>query len=198
MRVIPPYAERHTGTALICGPSPSLFDDFSRARAVYPDAALIAVNSAIRAVRAQHVISQHYERSDTWRALGRHDHPGHQFLIHSQIPRDGKMASYPHVDHFWECAWEASNSAIAACVIALEMGFSEIILCGVSLDGTPGYGVQAPNGNGFWEGDVGAHAGALVMAEFETRHFQTMRGRVFAMSGAPRKLFGLPPKVEDA
>jgi hypothetical protein len=195
MGALPPFAERKTGTALLCGPAPSLFADFGQARKLFPGAELMALSWTIRAVRAQHVFSHHHEVAHLFRGFGRLDWPGHQFLIHSGIPHRREFRRYPAVDHFWEVGMDSANSAPSACHVLLEMGFDRIVMCGIALDGTPGYAFETGHAV-FWQPEIAAHAGELVMADFARReNLDKFAGRVFAMSGAPRKLFGPPPEA---
>ncbi|MEJ0043237.1 MAG: hypothetical protein WDM81_13915 [Rhizomicrobium sp.] len=152
MAARPPYAVTHEGPVLICGPAPTLYRDFRAARALYPEAALFAVSWAIRAVRAAHVLSNHYEKAAELRALAAHDWPGHAFTLHSQPPmqRADIGKTFPAVDHFWEEAAACSNSAVAAARVALAMGYGPAIFCGVALDGTTGYAFDTGSAC-FWE-----------------------------------------------
>lgn len=193
MAAVPPYTAKHAGPVLVCGPAPSLFADFGRARKAYPDAELMALSWAIRAVRAAHCFSLHYEKAQVFRALGAADHPGHSFLIHSQPPRKESLNDFPHVDHFWPEAWDCQNTAVAAARVALSMGFFPVILCGVALDGSEGYAFDVPTPC-FWNKAQAAHAGELVRGEF-ARNRRAFAWRVFGMSGAPKDMFGLPPAI---
>lgn len=192
----PPYPTKHSGPVLICGPAPSLFDDFSRARAAYPGAELMAISWAIRAVRAPHCVSLHYDLAREFKALARSDHANFETVFHTQMPRHTGERPEAGVDHFWEVANQATNSAPAAMLIADAMGFDEIVFCGVALDGSEGYAIKTePLGLSIWSGDRGYRESAMARENLRWLAKQ-VKARVFGMSGTPRDLFGFPPMVE--
>jgi hypothetical protein len=189
----PPYPTKHSGPVLVCGPAPTLFDDFARARAVWRQAELMAISWAIRAVRAPHCVSLHYELAREFKALAKSDHAGFETIFHTQLAAHTDVRPSPGVDYFWEVANRATNSAPAAMLIADAMGFDEIVFCGVALDGSEGYAVktQPLAMTHVWTGDRGYRESAMARENLRWLAKQ-VRARVYGMSGAPRDLFGAP------
>lgn len=109
-----------------------LHDDLERAREIYPDSMVIAVNGASREVKAFALCSQHPERfvegGFEWI---RHQNRlfGSDFTVHStRFEPD-----MPWVGHWWKRAHGGGGSAWCARKIAAFMGFDPIILCGCPL-----------------------------------------------------------------
>ena len=128
----PPYLEKHSGPALVCGNAFNLHDDLERAREIFPDAAVIAVNGAAGAVKALALYSKHPERfynTFCWAEL-QHREFGPGFTIHGSKHRPG----CPWVSHWWEDARGGGGSAWGARKLATLMGFAPVVLCGAPLE----------------------------------------------------------------
>lgn len=128
----PPYPTRHSGPVLVCGFGASLHDDYESARRLRPDAPVIAVNRAAKAVKAFALFTLHPDEiacfaGEQNRAFG----PG--FETHAGGPRKHCAG----INYWWRDAVGLGTSAWAAARMGRLMGFDEVILCGVPLDDRP-------------------------------------------------------------
>lgn len=140
----PPYPRRHSGVAFVCGNAWCLPDDLARARAIYGDRPIIAVNGAADAVPALGLFSYHPER---FTAYG-YDWMGRQrrrfgagFLVHGAR----RMPHVSWVDHWWEGARGQGGSAWGARKLASLMGFDFVVLVGCPLVAGPYHGPFLPD-----------------------------------------------------
>ncbi len=111
-----------------------LADDLDRARAIYPDAPVIAVNGAAREVEALLLYSMHPEHFETghrWARWQRRRFHG-EFTVHTS-DREGN-ADQKGVDHVWPDARGGGGSAWGARKVAWLIGFDTVVLCGSPLD----------------------------------------------------------------
>lgn len=130
---VPSYTVEHSGTVLVCGFGPGFHDDLERARRLRPDAAVIAVNEAVKAVDAFAFFTLHPEKIATrWRPL-MHQHRGKVLQVHSGGKSFDKRARIRGVDHWWPEAGGGGTSVWAAQRMARLMGFDERILIGAPL-----------------------------------------------------------------
>lgn len=184
---VPAYPHRYSGTVLVCGFADTLHDDLGRARKLRPDAPIIAVNNAASAVKAFAVFSLHCRRGklDVW-AKEQRKRFGPDFEVHSHGYKnfDKLQDAYPYVDYWWPDAKGTGTSAWAAAKMARQMGFSEIILCGVTLERRP-Y-ADKTMAKDFRLAEV------LKIYRDYIRKDGTWHVGVKAMSGWPRKFFGAP------
>lgn len=130
----PPQA----GPALVCGSAYSLGDDLARARALYPDAPVIAVSGASAHVKADFLFTLHPRDFGKWIAAQRRLNDS--FTTHSsgsigRLTKLGKpVRDYGDlVQYWWPDARSAGSSGWAARILARLMGFDEVILCGVPI-----------------------------------------------------------------
>jgi len=176
----PPWPARHHGPVLVCGNAWCLHDDVERARKIYPDAAVIAVNGASREIEAFALFSQHPERfvSHRWIEWQRKRHEA--FTVHGCKFRP----DMPWVDHWWEDARGGGSSAWGARKVAGLMGFDPVILCGAPL----------------LPGNYAGHRPGVLMTD--DRVVSTYRAQIekdadwhigcYSMSGWTRDQFGEP------
>lgn len=136
----PPYRRRHSGPVLVCGNAWCLDDDFAAARAIRPDAAVIAVNGASARVKADFLYSYHFMnfRRKGWLARQAENFGLGRFSVHSTAAKSEaeqalRAHSAPWVDYWWRAARGQGTSAWCAVKLARLLGFDEIILCGAPL-----------------------------------------------------------------
>ena len=133
--VSPPYSFQHTGPVLVCGNAECLFNDLHRAKSLFGDIPVIAVNGAAKVVRADALYSKHPERFISYRWLeAQKFHFSTTPLIHA----DTRAATRPsYVDYWWTGVWGGGGSAWDARKLAYFVGYDPIILCGCPLDPGP-------------------------------------------------------------
>lgn len=185
----PAYPFKRSGSCLVCGFAPTLYDDLARARELRPGASVIVVNQAATEIEAFAVFSLHHKPSklDVWAEKQRqrfgkpvevHAHSGAgSYEVNAQL--------YPYVDYWWDAAKGKGTSAWAAAKLAILMGFSEAILCGVLID-------RAPYANATFCRDFRSQA-VLNIYRGYIKKDKAWHSRIYAMSGWPRGLLGLPP-----
>lgn len=161
----------------------SLDDDLARARKLYPDAPVIAVNGAAREVRALALFSFHPERFalsgyDWIRRQRRRFGPG--FTVHGSK----FAAGCPHVEHWWEDARGQGGSAWGARKLAWLIGFEPVVLVGCPL--APGNYAGHRPGMLMAKPDVCERYASEIAADAD------WRGGAYSMSGATREILGEP------
>ncbi len=130
-RSAPSYSSQHSGPGLVVGNAFCLHDDLERARSLFPDASVIAINGASREVKALALYSCHPERfieyGYDWI---RHQRKfGEDFTVHGSRFIEG----CGHVHHWWEDARGGGGSAWGARKLAWLMGFDPVVLVGCPL-----------------------------------------------------------------
>lgn len=139
----PSYPFSHQGAVIVAGNAACLFHDLERARAVYPDAPVIAVNGAAREVNAFALYSKHPDRFESLRwAHHQRRKFGDDFSTH---------ASTEGADYCWPGTKGGGGSAWGARKMARFMGFELVILCGCPL--VPGPYSDNSNLGGFMHRD---------------------------------------------
>lgn len=141
--------------------------------------------------KLQHWAGQHGERFQCMVPLrgyhlykGIKLHPEAKCMVHSE-------KAWPLVTHVWPGKVHGTSSLFATRV-ALALGYTEVVLCGIPLDGT-GRFYDMPGANG---GGLGAEAASgrtielLDMSEWQRCAKQVFDGRVKSMSGKTRELLG--------
>jgi hypothetical protein len=126
----PPYLPKHSGAVLVCGSAECLFDDIERAKSIFGDIPVIAVNGAAKLVPAIALYSKHPERF-----IGRRWVEAQQrFFGKTTVHADTKATTRPAcVNYWWSGIWGVGGSAWDARKLAVGLGFSKVILCGCPL-----------------------------------------------------------------
>ena len=174
----PPYPFSQSGPVLVCGNAFNLHDDFARARQLYPDAPVIAVNGAAGEVKAFALYSKHPEKMPQW--IQRQRQLGDGFTVHGSKYKPGCSC----IDHWWEDARGGGGSAWGARKVATLMGFYPVILCGTPLD--PGGYASSPIAKLMRREDVIENLRCEIETDTEWHE------GVYSMSGFTKKLLGSP------
>lgn len=184
----PPYPHKHSGPVLVLGNAYCLDDDYKRAREIFPDAPVIAVNGASAYTKAFALFTLHAAKFPKWIEAQRKF--GDDFTTHSAgTPRDrtqlGKLKEYkPWVDYWWQYGCGGGTSTWGARRIAKYMGFDLVVLCGMPLcRGGYSNGLMARH---FMKDPVIEHYRSQVLLD---EHFHE---GVVSMSGWTREVFGSP------
>lgn len=177
--------------ALICGSAPCLHDEFNTARRKVKHAAVLVINEAGSVIRGDHLMTQHPEKALWFRERSLNE----QITVHTGKPR--QRASQPGIDVYWPDCITLATSGGSAIAIALQMGFAEIILCGMPMNGGDGYfaqsamkqdeprfGLESPSSE-----YIKGYQSRLI--QFTERQPEALK-RVRSLSGFTRELFGGP------
>lgn len=120
------YPLKHSGPCIVAGNAWTLPDDLERARKIFPDAPIIAVNGASREVKAFALASQHPQNFTGARWVHHQRRLfGDGFATHSH-------ELHPNVDYQWDVRL-GGGSAWMARKIAGLMGFNTVVLVGCPL-----------------------------------------------------------------
>ena len=108
-----------------------MHEDIARARELYGDLPVIAVNGAAREVKADFLYSKHPERfveaGGYWIARQQVFHT--TFEVHGSAFHE----DMPFVDYWWEAARGGGGSGWGGRKLATCLGFDSVILCGTPL-----------------------------------------------------------------
>jgi hypothetical protein len=184
----PAYPHRHAGAVLICGFAWTLQEDFTKARALRPDAPVIVVNGAASFTKAIALFSSHHgpKKLGVW-ARQQRESFGPGCTVHGSAPlaRYSEFSEkYPYVDHWWPEAKGVGTSVWAARKMAEMIGFQEFILCGMPLQ-------RGPYSNMTMARDFKHQVVRNIYRNYIRDDTQWHQG-VSAMSGWTRKFFGEP------
>lgn len=188
--VYPDYPRRHSGTVVIAGFANTLQDDLDRVAAARPGLPIIAVNKAAEHIKAFAVYSFHFERDkmglwapeqrkrfgDGFKVFG----PGKKdWLAHNQ-------RNYPYIDHWAPSTASKGSSGWCAVRLAKLLGFTEVILCGIPIEGRR-YADKTQAR--YWQAGDTSAVKTFRKAILEDTQYHT---GTFSMSGWTRELLGAP------
>lgn len=178
----PPYPFRHSGPCVVAGNALCLNDDLVKARVLFPDAQVVAVNGAAREVRALALFSYHPERM----VLYGYDWIRHQRRINDKFTVHGSkfVEDCPWVQYWWEDARGGGSSAWGARKLAWLMGFDPVILCGCPLEPGPYAGYRP--------GMAMTKMEVIEPYRLEIRSDTDWHDGCFSMSGWTKEFFGEP------
>lgn len=181
-------------TLLVLGSAPCLKTDFDVAKGLRPSHLVMAVNDAADFGPADFIYSGHPEKIAHFRAMQQRH--GADFTTHTR--RRGRHAYGHEINYIWEGVFSGASSGIGGAHVGTMMGFREIILCGIPLNGGDGYYKRTHPGTatdprlGFVDPNT-----ALMRGYHERLNdfVKIGKGLVFSMSGLTQKLLGAPPEV---
>lgn len=193
---MPQYPERHQGTLLVVGSGPTLYDDYERAAAAFPDSWIMAINDVAGVLVANFVVSLEHERMAYFRELQLS--LWENFTTHCglNLLNGQEYYQFPAVDYWWQGAHCPATSAWGGVRIGKMMGFEQIILCGCPLNGGDGYAIdvsQTPQRPG--EQRLGHMQGGGLLATYQEMiqlYAQKEGENVYSMSGFTREVLGEP------
>jgi hypothetical protein len=186
----PAYPHRHSGSVVVAGFANTLQDDLARVADKRPGLPIIAVNKAAEHIKAFAVYSFHFDREKLglWAAEQKKRFgegvaifgPGKKdWLAHNQ-------RNYPYVDYWAPGTANQGSSGWCAARLARMLGFDEIILCGIPIEGRR-YADRSPAR--YWQaGDTNAVAQFRKAIAADTDNHKG----VYSMSGWTRDLLGVP------
>lgn len=152
---------------------------------MYPDAPVIAVNGAAKAVKAAFLFTQHPRKFPIWiTAQRRH---GEGFTTHAAgkahiVTKLGKADPMPWVDYWWDGVACGGTSGWGARRLARCLGFDLAVLCGVPLEA-----------GGYYDGSISkVNRSTATMNHYREQVLADtgMHDGVISMSGWTREVFG--------
>jgi hypothetical protein len=186
-----PYMQQ--GVALIVGTHPCWKEDLEAALAIYPDADLIAVNEAVRLVKAKHLVTAHDEDLHKFVAAHKETWGNDLPMIHVS---DGQVTDNGIPKYIWPALVGGGSGPLAAA-IALKIGYQLAVLCGCPLNGGGGYAFDTDDKGGFLNPRVGFVSGRHNMIHCWHNQLRTMKAaepeianKIRSMSGFTKELFG--------
>lgn len=200
MRSEPEYTTRHAGTAIVCGPAPSLFDDIHHCLAIVKRATFVAVNEGLSLITADILVTVDMLFAKQARRYAEEVMPA-PVTIHAKLKPLGKSHGVEGVDYWWHDEPCLPGSGWWATRWALAVGFDRVVLCGCPMDAGSGYHPDVMRRMGRDAGQVDGYEDARPAREHVARKFQpalrdaVARGegfRVYSMSGFTRELLGEP------
>lgn len=178
-------------TAIVCGSAPSLVQEFGETLGHRSGAFVIAVNQAVQLVRAQVLFTQHPEKASEFLAVSRN----RKAEVHMGKYR--RFARGTPVSVYWPNCAQGVTSGGSAIHVACMMGFSEVILCGLPMEGGSGYATGLDQGGEERRFGMEPSHSAYVIAyrsrfeNFVAEHPVLLRP-VRSCGGWTRRLFGAP------
>ena len=184
---MPELFKTFSGPCLILGSGSSVFGDIENAKEILSDQKfdVIAVNLSFLAYNGpiQHLISLHQERMPHFHELARflpEDRLAHIFT-HSHMDAPGVGTSWPIPD-------QSGTSSLFAVKVAILLGYTKIILCGVPLSGS----------HRFYDNPFQKHANNFscpsISIPWKKAITEIFNDRVRSMSGKSLGLLGAPTK----
>lgn len=193
---------KHGGCAILCGASPSLFEDLEAARQLRPDATILGVKYAASLVpEIEHIWTQHGEMTLKIRAAA-----NRPIIVHARpktlqtakgtvwhIPY--KKEAYQAIDYIWpSLSYAVGSSGVAGALWARHgMGFDEVIMAGIGLSSrlatyAAGYPNKLSQGTAYARTDQIDNWVRILR-----RHQEDGRTNgIFSMSGRTRDILGAP------
>jgi hypothetical protein len=188
----PPCDLRFSGVAVVVGTHPSWKSDLDGALKKYPNADIIAVNEAVRLVKAKHLVTAHDEDLHKFVASHKQAWGDELPIIHVS---DGQPTENNIPKYVWP-ALVAGGSAPLAAAIALNLGYELAILCGCPLDGGGGYAFETEKG-GYYNPRIGEVTSKHNMVKCWHHQLRQMvaaqpeiAAKIKSMSGFTKELFG--------
>jgi len=186
----PKYTKRHAGPVIVAGGAACLHDDIAAARSLRATAPILAVNRAGAIIpNVLGMVTAHGDKADLYdipHGVPFHDYPSDQRAITRRHSR---------IDYLWHGPTAAvGTSSLCAVLVALAIGFDEVILCGVPLMKT-----------GYVPGSLAMPTEFTDNTRKDTGTLQTRRDawsrfkaagnlpRVYSVSGVTREILGVPP-----
>lgn len=177
----PSYLDKYRGNLIVLGGGRCVWDDWQKLKAQNYSGSLMAVNDIGQWLdNIEHWVSLHPANFRHWIGLKRlHGAHSHDCLTHTNEPSEGIRVS-------WELRPAAEFSGFFAIQVGLLLGYEQIVVCGVPMDGT-GHFFGAP-----WE--TGEHNDPNVKKSFRNnaQNCPEMMTRTRGVSGYVKELFGAP------
>lgn len=190
-----------SGTLLVVGSAPCLFEDVDAALKLRQFAAIMLVNGACTALaNADHVLSGHSDKAEQFAAARRRRFPNAPpWRLHATTgnPTDAAKGCPSVTDwHSQAFCTGATSIGKGAKIGLLALGFDEVILCGAPMDGS-GYfkGEGTKTIDCLRIGDPANQGHRSIdgyRRKFRDKLAPAFKGRIFSMSGYTREIVGAP------
>jgi hypothetical protein len=126
------YPLSHDGTLFVCGSAECMTEDLHSIMIERSRFKIAAIGHAAGMVKADFVVSDHYEVHKELKRLQRQLRGDSKFSNHCTYcdrVKDNKA-----IDHWWKWSRSVATSAETAIRMGITMGFDEIVLCGCPLE----------------------------------------------------------------
>lgn len=186
------YPHKHSGIAIVVGTHPCWQEDYKQAAANYPQHDIIAVNEAVRLVKAKHLITAHDDNLHLFVDAYKETWGGMPEIIHIS---DSRLTNNGIEKHIWPAS-VPGGSAILAAAIAIRIGYELVILSGCPLSGGGSYPFPTHKGH-IYDPRIGHVGGNHTLIKSWHRQLQAMKedqpgiaAKIRSMSGFTKELFG--------
>ena len=184
---VPVVTNNYSGTLVILGGARCVWEDFKNFKELIGPRkyAIMAINDIGIQIRRDidHMVSLHWQFLPAAKLLKPVNAHGH-FHTHGDKHHDG-------VDFVWPIENVGGTSAMYACKVAILLGYTKIVICGVPLDGS-GHYFDPPDAEP--DNHFNDYAHKHVWAQFKD-NTESARNRIRSFSGSTRDTFGLPTEV---
>lgn len=169
---------------LICGNAVTLADDFERARALLPDAQVVAVNAAGAHVPADYLFTLHPRKADEWKRRAAKRAGKYVPLVSSGHPTKCRPV-FPWVDKWaWDCAGRGTSAWGAVKWVRNYRDARVVVLCGAPI--VAGISKNAELIKAWKHEEVAASYQEYIRGDTAYHH------NTYSMSGWTREFFGEP------
>jgi len=186
----PRCAGNFSGVAVVMGCGRTIWDDLAQVKDL-DRIGVIAVNNMIlhHKGRVNHGVSMHPEEPNLWRAL-RPYYQCEESHVTTHGYRKHDKAGLSECDYVWGNIDGAmgGTSSILAVIVGLALGYDEIILAGVPLDGD-GHFYDPPGKT------LNMFNSDFIKMEWTNTEHNYFQGRVKSLSGWTRELLGAPDAI---
>ena len=174
---------------LILGGGRCVFDDYFKAKEFFKTYEIMAINDMIgqfRLEKIHHGFCLHKRLLQANKVLREEKGMGGDYTSHG-------ITACPGVDRVWSKAYRTGESGTSSILVALHLGYTKIIVCGVPLD----------NSGHYWDPDVKFEPtkpqwsvfnakGQMGLANEVIKRNPLAKDRVRSMSGRTADAFGKP------
>lgn len=193
-----------SGTLIVVGSAPCLFDDVERALRLRPFASLMLVNGACTAIeKAEHVLSGHTDKAEMFAKGRRSKFPSATpWKLHATIDTRHiaeALHLYPSVtDWHGKDICTGATSIAKGAKLGFKLGFEEVILAGAPMDGSGYHPTECKVGHNCKRvGDLAAQEHRVIQGyrmKLKRLADGEFKNKVFSMSGYTRECLGAPPE----
>lgn len=194
-----------SGTLIVVGSAPCLFEDLEKALSIRPFAAVMLVNGSCTAVeKADHVLAGHTDKAEFFASGRRKAFPNAApWRLHATVDTRHIAEAkelYPSVtDWHGKDICTGATSIAKGAKLGFKLGFEEIILAGAPMDGS-GYAPTECKVShlGKRVGDPKAQDHRVIEGyrmKLKRLADGEFKNKVFSMSGYTRQCLGYPPEV---
>ena len=192
------------GVLLVVGSAPCLFEDVKRALALYPTAAIMAVNGTCTCLPyIDYLLAGHTDKAEEFVAQREKAFPGtrYEVLATTDVKHEKESRqAHPSVTMWFDKTHCTGATSIGkGARMGLTLGYSPIIICGAPMDGSGYAEAEAKLKHNCHRVGDPTKQDHRVMKGYKEKfrklsESESFRNKVFSMSGFTRDCLGEPPR----